>query len=771
MRTPDRIAVLGAGTMGARIAAHFANAGFRVLLLDLPATGSADRSATARNGLHAAANGKPGAFFSHTAMPLVECGNFEDDLPRVTECDWIIEAVVENLDTKRQLWRRVEELRRESALLTTNTSGIPLREIAEGFSPAFRKRFLGTHFFNPPRYLHLLELIPGPETDPELLEFVSSFADVHLGKGVVRAKDTPNFVANRIGTFLGGTVLKVLMEDGYTIDEIEALTGPLIGFPKSATFRLFDVVGVDIWAHVGRNLYDAVPEDRWRERFLSPPFVAEMMARKWLGEKTGQGFFRRVGPQREIQTLDWRRLEYGPRGKPRFESVDMARNIDDLGQRLRALLAASDRAATFLWKVLSDLFVYSAEMVPQIADRIVEIDRAMRWGYGHKLGPFELWDAVGFEPTARRIAADRGGLPENVEAALRTGVKSLYGQHEEATLYFDFAKTAYQTLESRPGILHLSERRRGRAVVRSNAGASLIDLNDGVLCVEFHSKANTIGDDAVAMLHAGIEETDRNFEAMIVGNEGERFSAGANLAMVLLAAQNGDWDELDLACRRFQQMMMALKYAPKPVVAAPFGQTLGGGCELALHARRMQASAETYMGLVEVGVGIIPAGGGCKELLARHHDIRRVFELIGYAKVSTSAEHARELGLMTRADGISMNPERLIADAKRLALSLAPGYVRGTPREDIRVGGESAYAAMKLAVWTARQGNFITDYDAIIGEKLAHVLSGGRLSGEPHVSEQYLLDLEREAFLSLAGDVRTQQRMAHILETGKPLRN
>jgi 3-hydroxyacyl-CoA dehydrogenase len=771
MRTINRVAVLGAGTMGARIAAHFANAGVPALLLDLPSPDAPDRSAIARRGLDAALKGKPASLFHPQAVSLMECGNFADDLPRLRECDWILEAVVENLEVKRDLWRRVDSCRREDAILSTNTSGIPLCSMAADFPDPFQKQFLGTHFFNPPRYLHLLELIPGPSTDPALLDFAASFADRRLGKGVVRCKDTPNFIANRIGAFLGGTVLKTMVEDGYTVDEIEALTGRLIGFPKSATFRLFDIVGLDVWAFVGRNLYDAVPHDPWRERFLPPAFLQQMLERKWLGEKSGQGFFKRVGRDREIHSIDWHTLEYAPRGKARFESAEMARNIDDLGQRLKMLVAARDRAGAFLWKVLSDLFVYSAAMVPEISDRIVEIDRAMRWGYGHQLGPFELWDAIGFAETSRRIAAENRALPANVEAALTAGAASLYAHEGAATLYFDFGLRGYQTLEARPGIIHLADLRRGGAVVRSNAGASLIDLGDGVLCVEFHSKANTIGDDAMNMLHAGIEETARNFEAMIVANEGERFSAGANLAMVLLAAQEGEWDELDLACRRFQQMNMALKYAPKPVVAAPFGQALGGGCELSLHARRMQASAELYMGLVEVGVGIIPAGGGCKEMLARHRDVRRVFETIGYAKVSTSAENARELGLMTRADGVSMNPERLIADAKGLALSLVPGYAPGTPRHDIHVGGESAWALMKLAVWTARQGNFITDYDVVIGEKLALVLSGGRLSGEQTVSEQYLLDLEREAFLSLCGDVRTQQRMAHILETGKPLRN
>jgi len=771
MTIVNRIAVLGAGTMGARIAAHFANAGVPALLLDLPSADSGDRSAIARRGLNAASKGSPAAFFTLHAMHLVECGNFEDDLARLADCDWVLEAVVENLAVKRDLWARAAAHCRSDAILTTNTSGIPLREIASALPLHAQSRFLGAHFFNPPRYLHLLEVIPGPQSAPELLDFVSTWADLRLGKGAVRCKDTPNFIANRIGSFLGGTVTKVMIDENFSVDDIEALTGPLIGFPKSATFRLFDIVGIDVWAHVGGNLYEAVPNDPWRERFLPPDFVQQMIERKWLGEKTGQGFFKRVGPQREIQALDWRTLEYGPRTKPRFESVEMARNIDDLGQRLRMLLSGGDRGAKFLWRVFSDLFVYSASMVPEISDRIVEIDRAMRWGYGHKLGPFELWDAVGFEDAARRIAAEGRELPPNVEAALASGVKSLYAYEGPATLYFDFAKGAYQPLEARPGIVSLKELRRANSVIRCNAGASLLDVGDGVLCVEFHSKANTIAEDALAMLQAGIEETARNFEAMIVANEGERFSAGANLAMVLLAAQEGEWDELDAACRRFQQMNMALKYAPKPVVAAPFGQTLGGGCEVALHARRMQASAETYMGLVEVAVGIIPAGGGCKEMLARHRDVRRAFETIGYAKVSTSAENARELGLMTHADGISMNPERLIADAKRLALSLAPGYSPGVPRRDIHVGGESALAMMKLAVWTARQGNFITDYDVVIGEKLAHVLSGGRLSGEQAVSEQYLLDLEREAFLSLCGDTRTQQRMAHMLQTGKPLRN
>jgi 3-hydroxyacyl-CoA dehydrogenase len=442
---------------------------------------------------------------------------------------------------------------------------------------------------------------------------------------------------------------------------------------------------------------------------------------------------------------------------------------------MRALFRSDDRASRFLWKVLSDYFLYCAEMIPEISDRMVEIDRAMRWGYGHKLGPFELWDAIGFLEVVSRFEIERRAIPSNIKDALSRGTIALYRPPESlgrpVTEYFDFRSTTYQPIESRPGILTLHDRKRTHGVVFENSGASLVDLGDGVLCVEFHSKLNALGEDAVAMVQAGLEETNRNFEAMIIANEGETFSAGANLMLVLLAAQEGEWDELNFAVQRFQGMNMALKYAAKPVVAAPFSRVLGGGCELVMHCTRAQASAETYIGLVEAAVGLIPAGGGCKELLGRLKDPLRIFELIGYAKVATSAEEAQKLGLLHRSDPISMNPERLIFDAKALALSLVPNYSPGAPRNDIKVGGESAYAMMKLGAWTARQGHFISDYDMIIGEKLAHILSGGRLSGEQTVSEQYLLDLEREAFLSLCGNPKTQERMQYMLKTGKPLRN
>ena len=743
--------------MGSRIAAHFANAGIPSLLLDLTVE-------AARKGLETAARQRPGGFFVDSFAALITPGSFEANLPEVAGCDWILEAVTENLDIKRQLWSKVEALCRPDSILSTNTSGIPLRHIAEGFSAGFRRHFLGTHFFNPPRYLHLLEVIPGPATDPALIEFVTSFAQRRLGKGVVLCKDTPNFIGNRIGIFLLGTLAKLTVEQGFTVEEVDALTGPLIGLPNSGTFRLLDIIGLDTAAFVGDNLYVAVPEDPWRNRFLLPEFHRRLIGRGWLGEKSGQGYYKRVGKNREIHALDLQTLEYHPAAKPKFPGVEAVRGIEDLGERLRALLQDSGRAGTFLWKVLGDYFVYSATSVPEISDRIVEIDRAMRWGYAHKLGPFELWDALGFEAVCGRLEAEGWTLPENVVHMRRSGAKSLYDPPACGAAFFDFASNTFQPF-AEPGIV-LSRQRR----IQTNPGASLVDLGDGVLCVEFHSKVNALGEDHLRMIAAGLAEAEKNFEAMIVANQGEMFSAGANLGLVLLAAQNQEWDDLEQTIHRFQQIHLALKYAHKPVVAAPFSRTLGGACELCLHSARVQASAETYMGLVEVGVGLIPAAGGCKEMLLRLGDARKAGDLIGQARVSSSAEEARQWGFLNQADRVSMNPDLLIGDAKQLALALSAGYTP-PPRPQIRVGGEAAFAMLKLGIWTYRQGGYISDYDVVVLEKLAHVLSGGRLTGEPTVSEQYLLDLEREAFLSLCGNAKTQERMAHMLKTGKPLRN
>lgn len=774
MKIIQRVAVLGAGTMGSRIAAHLANAGIPSLLLDVVIPGEPDRNRAARKGLEAAARQKPGPFFTEEAMRLIEPGNFEDDLGRVAECDWIIEAVVEDFEIKRSLWEKVAPLASPGAILSTNTSGLPVGRLAESVPPEARPRFLGTHFFNPPRYLHLVEVIPTAETDPGLLAEVARFCDIRLGKGVVRCKDTPNFIANRIGCFFGATVYQLMVEGDYTIEEVDELTGPLIGLPRSASFRLLDIIGLDVWAFVARNLFEAVPEDPWRDRFLPPPFLSEMIARGWLGEKSGQGFYRRT-PSGAIEAIDWKTLDYHTRRTLKLPPVETARNIEELGARLRFLTQADDRAGSFLWKLLRDLFLYSAERIPEIAPRVVEIDRAMRWGYGWRLGPFELWDALGLESVARRIEREGRTLPATITSMLAAGARSFYRPADAGgiprTEYFDFGRLAYREIEPRPGILVLADLKRARGVVEQNAGASLVDLGDGVLCAEFHSKMNALGEDAMRMVFAGLDQLARNFEALVIANEGEAFSAGANLTLLLLAAQEGEWDQIDYFLRNFQQMNMALRTAPKPVVAAPFGYTLGGGCEVVLHATRAQASAETYMGLVEVGVGLIPAGGGTKQLLVNFGDPERAFELIGFGKVSSSAADARRLGLLSSCDGITMNPERLIADAKALALSLVQNHVPRRPRSDIEVGGDGVYAALKLKAWLAHQAGRISDHDLVIAEKLAYILSGGRLTGRQTVSEQDLLDLEREAFLSLCGMPKTQERIRHMLATGKPLRN
>jgi 3-hydroxyacyl-CoA dehydrogenase len=761
--------------MGSRIAAHFANAGFAVDLLDIVVPGQPKRHAAALAGLEAAAKQRPVAFFTDAAARRIAPGNFEDDLERLGGCDWIVEAVAENLDIKRALLARVAYVRRPGTIVSTNTSGIPLKSIVAGFHEEFARHFLGTHFFNPPRYLHLVEVIRWAGTDAALADWVSGFCDLHLGKGVVECKDTPNFIANRIGCFFGATIHKLTAEGNYTVEEVDALTGPLIGLPKSASFRLVDIIGLDVWVHVLRNLYELAPNDLARELYRVPEIMTSMIERGWLGEKRGQGFYKRVGPAKEIHALDLQTLEYHPAQKVRFPSAEAVRGVEDLGERLRALVAGNDRVANFLWPLLRDLFLYSAQMVPEISDRIVEIDRAMRWGFAFELGPFELWDALGVEQTVARMRSEGCAVPERVERMLASGARRFYEaadrDGQSGTRYFDIQRGAWQELEERPGILVLSDIKRARGVVKENAGASLLDLGDGVLCLEFHSKMNVLGEDAGRMLRAAIEETERGFGALVVANQGDHFSAGANLMTLLMAAQDEEWNELDAAVRRFQEANMMLKYAPVPVVAAPFGMALGGGCEVVLHAARVQASAETYMGLVETGVGLIPAGGGCKEMLIRLGNAKASFELIAYAKMSGSAAHARELGLLRAEDGISMNAERLVADAKAAALALRATYAPGVPRQDIAVEGDAGYALLKMGLYLAHEGGYISDYDMVVGEKLAYVLSGGRGVGSRTVSEQQLLDLEREAFLSLCGQKKTQERIEYTLKNGKPLRN
>jgi 3-hydroxyacyl-CoA dehydrogenase len=799
----EKAAVLGAGTMGAQIAAHLANAGIPTLLLDVvpkePTPEEAARGLTtdskevrdriARAGFEAAKKAKPAAFFSEAVAALVSVGNFDDDLPRLKDCDIIIEAVVENLEIKRKLFERVEKARKPGSVVASNTSGIPIRRIAEGFSEDFRAHFLGTHFFNPPRYLHLVELIRTEWTSPEVSCSVYGFLDRRLGKGVVVAKDRPNFIANRIGTFGAMVTLKTLEEDGYTFEEVDRMTGPALGRPKSATFRTFDIVGLDVLAHVARNLYEAVPDDEEREVYRLPEFVERMVGRGILGDKTKGGFYqKRKGEDgaRDIWTLDVASLEYRPQQKAKLPALDAAKNIEDTRARVKSLVWGKERAGQFLWKTMSRVFAYAANRIPEIADTVVEVDRAMKWGFGWELGVFEAWDAIGVEKSVERMKEEGRAVPPNVRKMLDAGANSFYKSEGGREFYFDFASGEYAPVAEQPGVIVLKSVKERTGVIKKNAGASLIDIGDGVACLEFHSKMNSIGGDTLSMLKASLAEVERNFVGLVVANQGQNFSVGANLMLVLLGAQEEDWDELDLAIRAFQQATMSLRYSPKPVVVAPFQMTFGGGCEMTLHADRARAAAETYIGLVEVGVGLIPAGAGTKEMLVRALDsippgvteadpfpfVKRAFETIALAKVATSAAEARGLGFLRDEDSYSMNADRLVADAKQEVLSLAAaGYTQPRERTDVLALGISALSTIKLGIHQMKRGGFISDYDAVIGEKLARILTGGDLNHETRVSEQYLLDLEREAFLSLCGQRQTQERIAHMLKTGKPLRN
>jgi 3-hydroxyacyl-CoA dehydrogenase len=795
-KTIEQIAVLGAGTMGARIAAHFANAGVRCSLLDIPGAGAdappAERNRPANSGLAAALAARPAAFFTPETARLVRTGNFDDNLNWCAEADWILEAVVENLEIKRRLFERVEQQRRPGAFVTTNTSGLPVASIAEGRSADFLEHWAGTHFFNPPRYLKLVEIIPGPATRPEALEALARFSDERLGKGVVFAKDTPNFIANRVGTFAMLTVLRLMADLDMTVEEIDALTGPALGRPRSATFRTADIVGIDVLAHVVRNLYENLPGDESRELFRVPKVVGDLVERGWLGEKTGKGFYRKAGQkgESEILTLDLRTMDYRARQRAKLPALDAAKLLSQTGERLRALLApalegkAADKASQFLWGAVSRPCLYAARRIPEIADTLVDVDRAMRWGFGWELGPFETWDAIGLEPMARALEREGNALPPLVEKALSAGHHSFYESAEGRRSYFDLGVAAMKPVPEPEGILVLKSLKERSKIVERNSGASLVDLGDGVVCCEFHSKMNALGGDIFAMLQAGVRRLETDFDAMIVANQGEHFSAGANLMLLLVAAQEQDWDEIDLAVRQFQRVTQAIRYAPKPVVVAPHGMTLGGGCEISLHAARRHAAAETYMGLVETGVGLIPAGGGCKEMLVRataaaaggadldlFQHLRPIFENIAMAKVSTSAEEARKLGYLGASDPIAMNGDRLIAQAKQTALALARSGYRPPAPPAIRVLGEEFLTAAKLAIHMMLRAEYVTEYDTVVARKLAHVLAGGALSSPQTVSEAYILDLEREAFVSLTGERKTQERIAHTLKTGKPLRN
>lgn len=778
MSTIRTVAVIGAGTMGAQIAAHLANAGVKSLLMDLTAGAASD-------GLKRARRLKPDPFFSERAARLIETAGLDRNLARIAEADWIVEAIVEQLEVKRELLARLDALRRPGTIITSNTSGIPIATLSEGRSDDLRRHWLGTHFFNPPRYMHLVEVIPTPETDPAVVDRISRFLSVTLGKGVVIAKDTPNFIANRIGLFGMVRALRALESGSYSIEEIDAITGPVIGRPKSASFRTADLAGLDILGQVVRNLEERLPDDDSREQFRPPSFVDALIERGWIGEKSGQGFYKRLpvaapppaapgsdrplaAAESEILTLDPLTLSYRAKAPARLPPLDAVRAVDDVGLRIKTLFNGQDKVGAFLRSTLGATLVYAARVAPAVAFAIDDVDRAMRWGYGWELGPFETWDAIGVREVLAAVG-DSGAVPPLVDEVLRSGRN----------------RFRVGSLPVQDGHLQILKAAKDRQrVVRRNPGASLIDLDDGVLAVEFHSKMNAIGADALQMLHLGIQEATARFQALVIGNDAPNFSAGANLLLLLLEAQQGNWEEIDLLVRTFQGTTQALQRADVPVVACPAGLALGGGCEIAMHADRVQAASEAYLGLVEAGVGLIPAAGGTKEMLARAADqlpssdadllplVQVVFETIGFAKVSTSAEDARRLGYLRAVDGWTMNRDRLIADAKAVALQrVQQGYRPPAVRTAIPVGGDDVLAALNLGVHLAWRGGRISDHDALVGRTLATVLAGGSLAHRTAVDERYLLELEREAFLKLCGERKTLERIQYTLKTGKTLRN
>ena len=785
--------------MGARIAAHLANAGVPSYLLDIvpPDADGPARNRIAAAGLEAALKSKPAAFFKSSLDCLVTVGNFEDDLQKLAEVDWIIEVVVEDLNIKRDLLRRVDAVRKPGTIITTNTSGLPVAKIAEGFPEDFRRCWFGTHFFNPPRYMRLLELIPTPDADPALMEVIARFCDLHLGKGVVHAKDTPNFIANRIGTFSILNVMRVMQEMDLSVEDVDALTGTAVGWPKTATFRLADLVGLDILGHVVRNATVNIHDER--NDLKLPEFFTEMLNRKWLGDKTKGGFYKKQkSPDGDKRfALDWKTLEYRPSQKPKFPALEMAKNVDDLSERLAMLLAPSkDKANLFLWTVLADLWIYAANRIGEIADSVVEIDRAMKLGFNWELGPFELWDVAGVPKTVERMKKEGKPVAAAVEKLLASGKTSWYADDTKTSSgrdYFDISASGYKPEEVPAGVWSVTVAKKSNGVVKKNPGASLVDLGDGVACLEFHSKMNSLGGDIVQMITSSLKPggAGDNFDAFVITNDAPNFSVGANIMMLLMAVQEEEWDEVEMAIRQFQNMTQAIKFSAKPVVVAPFGMTLGGGTEIMLHGAARQPHAELYSGLVEVGVGLLPGGGGCKEMTIRAihkathirpqgrgesvelmEAMKQAFETVAMAKVSTSAAEARNLGFLSPGDYVTMNRERVLSDAKERALELVhEGWRPLAPRHDIPAPGESILATLKLGAHIMRQGEFITDHEVKIAGKVAEVLCGGNVTPGTLVSEQYLLDLEREAFKSLCGERKTQERIQFTLKTGKTLRN
>ncbi|MFC7394343.1 3-hydroxyacyl-CoA dehydrogenase/enoyl-CoA hydratase family protein [Scopulibacillus cellulosilyticus] len=790
----QKAAVLGSGTMGASIAAHLANVGIQTLLLDivpkdltdqekkkgLTLNDKAVRNRMSTQGIKRLLKQKPSPLTVKDNIQLITPGNMADDMEKLAEADWIIEVVVENLDIKKQVFEQVDRYRRQGTIVSSNTSGISIRAMAEDCSDDFKQHFLGTHFFNPPRYLKLLEIIPTKDTDQKVTDFMKKFGEDKLGKGVVTAKDTPNFIANRIGTYGTQITLKAMLDKGYSIGEIDSVTGPIIGRAKSATFRTLDVVGLDIFVDVAKNVQKHVDGENEKQAFDIPDFVNAMLERGWIGSKAGQGFYLKQG--KDIFQLNPETMDYEPREKLKAPSIDKAKQLKSTKEKIKALAFADDRAGDILWTTLKQMLLYSAEKAYEIADNIYDIDLAMKWGFGWKYGPFETWDAIGLEESIERIWKEGDAVPDWVELMLSKGFTSFYKNENGTPAYYHDGK--YIPIPYSSKEIHLNLLKERDRVIKKNSGASLIDIGDDVACLEFHSPNNAIGLDILDMIRKSVEEVEKNYKGLVIGNGSSNFCVGANIAFMLMAAQDDDYFELELVAKKFQQTMMLMKYANKPIVAAPFNMALGGGAEVCLHANAQQASIETYMGLVEVGVGLIPGGGGNKELYIRHLEqlpkgvpvdltavSNRVFELISTAKVSTSANEAVQNGYIRRSDRISINNDHLLHDAKQYAIQLYESGYQPPVKKKIPVSGEAGYAAMLMGAKTMAMSGYVSEHDMKIAEKLAKVLSGGTLPQGTEVDEQYLLDLEREAFLSLIGEAKTQQRMQHMLLKGKPLRN
>lgn len=787
-RRIEKVAVLGAGVMGSGIAAHLAGVGLKVLLLDIVLPDAKDKDKAARDALAAGAlakslKSKPALFHDPDDARRIEVGNFDDDLSRVAECDWIVEVVKEDLSVKQALFEKVDQYRTPGTLVTSNTSGLSIDGMQKGRSEDFKKNFLVTHFFNPVRYMRLLELVPGPDTDPEVFEFMKHFGEDVVGKGVVVGRDTPNFVANRIGVYALMKTIKTMEEMELGVDAVDVIAGKPMGRPKSAAFRTADLVGLDTFVHVSNNCYENLPNDEEREVFVIPDWLKGMVEKGMLGDKTKGGFYKKT--KEGVLAYDWKSGEYRPKDKPKFESIAAAKGEEDVGARVKKLLEGDDVAAKFAWKVTASTLAYSARRFGEIAGDLVNIDRGMRWGFNWEQGPFEAWDDIGVKSSVERMKKDGIDVPAWVDEFVASGNETFYKREDGTTSVWDPVEKAYKPIVPREGFLFLQDVKDRTKPIFDSVGATVLDLGDGVCGVEFHTKMNAIDDDIIAALEKGLEWAEREGVGMVIGNEAKTaFSAGANLLMIYMLAQNKDWKTIEEVSARFQQANLRLKYAPVPVVAAPHGLTLGGGCEIVLHSPAVQAGAETYMGLVEVGVGLIPGAGGTKEMAFRMANaipdgvnamklpfLQKAFEAIALAKVATGAGDARHAGFLRPSDGITMNPDRLIADAKRRVLAMAElGYAPKVPEVAVLPGRDAA-TVFDYVLDDFKARALASDHDVLIGRKVAHVLCGGDTDGRRALSEQEVLDLEREAFMSLVGEEKSQARIQHMLMNNKPLRN